>query len=1203
MKNKILIILILSLGRFIETIAQIPSAGKNAVMEKMPREAMTTVAGATHTTVQTAIQYFDGLARPTQTILYRASPDASKDIVASNTEYDGFGRAYKSLLPTPSDVLTGAYQTAPQSLAQSFYEGDTYPYKQSVFESSPLNRIVETFGAGQAWRVLGNEKSTQVAYGAAGNEILEFKINASGDVDVLGAYANSSLYVQTVTSERGFRTNEYKDRLGRVVAKSQELTEGVFAITGYVYDDLNRLRVVIQPEAYKTVSTLPNFTQSSAVFKEGMFHYLYDARGRVAEKHVPGGGTIRYVYDKNDRVVLENDDRDANIPLPEVNYYKFTKYDIFGRPIMQGLINDIGSFSRSQLQEDFDNFADVSTNFIYEERGTDLLGYTNRSFPSNYTPIELSVKLVNYYDDFTWNSDVNFNFDAANAFHSQGLTKGLMTGKLKRNLRTGTWQKSLLYYDYQGRVIQDWHLTNRNNLIRKDYQYRFNGELLKTRIVKKNGFTVLSTKIMTYEYDHEGRKIKYKYLLNGNERTLVKLDYDDIGRMKSKAYSPSTPTGSKQTGAWLDNATWLTGSYPTLSDQVTINAGHTVTIPSANVVSAGMLNDNGIFQNNGTLNLGNVKSSTTTLQLLEYQYHIRGGLKGINVDVAGNLTNNIFSYKLDYENGINGYFDGNISKQSWQSNIDGKERSFSFTYDGASRLKSGTYTSTQAEENYNLNNVNYDDNGNITALSRNGATNTNLTAFGNVDNLTYTFQSNSNKLINIQDATTTNADLGDFRNGANTDDDYEYWQDGSLKRDRNKKIASITYNHLKLPEIITFDNSRTITTEYDADGMKLKKIDSNGETTDYEDDDIYVNDNLYQTSNNEGRIVNGIFEYNIKDHLGNLRVSFRDSSGIAVPLQSLFYEPWGLSMKGMQILRNVTNFNKFQQNSQEIDLVTGYNDFGARLYNSTIGRWNMIDPKTDNYYGTSPFVFVLNSPTIAIDPDGKRVYFVGGAGNDTDGWNYIGRWGEAFKQAGIDFYRVNASHGKGGDILFTSSYRNDGYENVSKQPNMQSYTAGLMPVGENTGTKRLVREEKIDATVSLYKKQLIDNPLADGEQFNLAGYSYGSVLQAQAALQLATDGQIIDNLILIGSPISDKSDLWKQLKSNKNIKNIIRYDIQGDALSNPQGIYDYFINGGFMQGALQGDNAHHFDAARPNQASNNLINVIIQWLQQQGVKN
>ena len=38
---------------------------------------------------------------------------------------------------------------------------------------------------------------------------------------------------------------------------------------------------------------------------------------------------------------------------------------------------------------------------------------------------------------------------------------------------------------------------------------------------------------------------------------------------------------------------------------------------------------------------------------------------------------------------------------------------------------------------------------------------------------------------------------------------------------------------MKLPEVITFEDNKTITTEYDAEGTKLKKIVSGGETTDY----------------------------------------------------------------------------------------------------------------------------------------------------------------------------------------------------------------------------------------------------------------------------------------------------------------------------------------------------------------------------------
>lgn len=56
-------------------------------------------------------------------------------------------------------------------------------------------------------------------------------------------------------------------------------------------------------------------------------------------------------------------------------------------------------------------------------------------------------------------------------------------------------------------------------------------------------------------------------------------------------------------------------------------------------------------------------------------------------------------------------------------------------------------------------------------------------------------------------------------------------------------------------------------------------------------------------------------------------------------------------------------------------------------------------------------------------------------------------------------------------------------------------------------------------------------------------------------------------------------------------------------MSNPQDIYDYLIKGGLFQGGIQGDDAHHFDAAGPENQANQLMNTIVQWLQQHGVKN
>ncbi|MDW5418591.1 alpha/beta hydrolase [Iodobacter sp. CM08] len=61
------------------------------------------------------------------------------------------------------------------------------------------------------------------------------------------------------------------------------------------------------------------------------------------------------------------------------------------------------------------------------------------------------------------------------------------------------------------------------------------------------------------------------------------------------------------------------------------------------------------------------------------------------------------------------------------------------------------------------------------------------------------------------------------------------------------------------------------------------------------------------------------------------------------------------------------------------------------------------------------------------------------------------------------------------------------------------------------------------------------------EQFNLIGYSYGSLLAAQTANYYAKNGNIVNHLVLIGSPID--ADFLQALKANKNIKKVIVIDL------------------------------------------------------------
>jgi pimeloyl-ACP methyl ester carboxylesterase len=256
----------------------------------------------------------------------------------------------------------------------------------------------------------------------------------------------------------------------------------------------------------------------------------------------------------------------------------------------------------------------------------------------------------------------------------------------------------------------------------------------------------------------------------------------------------------------------------------------------------------------------------------------------------------------------------------------------------------------------------------------------------------------------------------------------------------------------------------------------------------------------------------------------------------------------------------------------------------------------------------APYVFVLNTPLNAVDPDGKRVFFVAGAGNDQIGWDYTAKWKRAFDQGGIHgFTRINASHGTNGDIAFTANHRESAYEDVIIAANMNNYVAGLSP-GLKT-ERRLVQDEQIDNAMNQIRESISSNPLVNGEQLNLAGYSYGSVLQAHVALRLANSGQKIDNLILVGSPISEKSSLYKQLTSNKNIGKVHRIDINKDLLSNPKDVWQ------FMQGGLQNRDPNnngegpHYDLARPgtgngdsNDTYKHIQRVVVEYLKQHGVE-
>lgn len=118
--------------------------------------------------------------------------------------------------------------------------------------------------------------------------------------------------------------------------------------------------------------------------------------------------------------------------------------------------------------------------------------------------------------------------------------------------------------------------------------------------------------------------------------------------------------------------------------------------------------------------------------------------------------------------------------------------------------------------------------------------------------------------------------------------------------------------------------------------------------------------------------LHGIYEYNITDHLGNLRITFKDSSGIAKITQAQDYDPWGLENWTSKYV-NTTKDNRFRMNGKELEKETGLMDLGMRMYNPTIGRLLSIDKAAPLYSSYSTYGYCLNNPIKFVDIEGNFV--------------------------------------------------------------------------------------------------------------------------------------------------------------------------------------------------------------------------------------
>lgn len=1004
-------------------------------------------------------RYFDGMGRPIQTVIKQGSLETNFYTLTSSAGafdlvnmhvYDNAGRERYKYLPTPANgalgnlsIRDGLFKLNPfdqqNGFLNVFYlsnQGETvfsgtqnWGYGKTNFENSPLNRPVEVFSPGISW--VGSEnvnnpeanKSVKFSYwfNTELDEVRMWDVT-EGTTGTFGAYTSSSvyspgqLYKNVIEDEHGKQVIEFKDKNGLIILKKIQLTalkdlgggkdhEG-WLCTYYLYDDLNRLRAVIQPEGVKNLDN-GNWTMTTHLLQEQLFRYEYDSDNRMIIKKVPSAGEVYMVYDESDRLVMT---QDANMRTGTIRWL-ITKYDDLNRPYETGLWNNNTAFTTH-----LENAAAGSEVYPITTSGYEQLTvnyYDSYDWADNYATEFKNYDITGLNSHWLVSSNTTHPYPQLVPVNKSVVLKGRVTGSRIKILNSSPakYITTVIFYDDKGLAIQTRVINETEGVDVLSTQYSWNGMPLIT--VQEQNIKTGSTADITI-------------------KTITKLTYDGLGRLVQT---------DKKIGSSLVNNGAIPIEYTTISK-----------------------NEYDAYGKIKKKTLGpDYEGPDTKVEELVYDYNIRGWLLGVNRDyVRGSNDNHHFGFDLGYDKTKNRLIDnktytkaqynGNIAGMVWKSKGSNETRKYDFDYDATNRLLKADfsqYTGSDFDQSAGVNydmkmgdgtqvgvNNAYDANGNIKQMQHWGMK---LTGSEQIDNLRYTYTAGTNRLKNVVDFNNdANTKLGDFRTASSHSQqadkllltpasslpafdaitDYTYDANGNMMSDENKAISSIAYNYLNLPQNMTVAGKGAINYMYDATGVKMKKttvednatVIYNGNsysnvtvstTTHYLGGSVfeskqYTNepmlnavlgynykfqfigheegrirlekegDNLYLCDASPNRFV---YDYMIKDHLGNVRMVLRSEEK-----RDICYLPATMEETNLQEQKSI-----YEIEDGKIELVNsipGANNngsFGAQFYRT---NGMVAGEKT----GLGLVLKVMSGDQVAIAVESYYNMPVGGSG-------------------------------------------------------------------------------------------------------------------------------------------------------------------------------------------------------------------------------
>ena len=875
------------------------------------------------------ITYYDGFGAPYQTVLNRAAPDG-RNLVAPILYDDMYRDNATVLLPFPVDMYTGERVLNAEQEQRRYYSQrtdgvrDNSAYSTNVFDKSGLDRIRYSYRPGDIYRQENKFAEYLYETNDTADKVLDFKYNyEDGSITVAG-YAKAGLYTKnTVIDEDGNTSARFADANGNTVLDRRYFSQSYFTDTYYVYDPcFNRLVWVIPPEGSARIISGFVLKWDDDTANQYCYRYLYDGRGNMIERKLPGCEKESFVYDKGDRLVFS---RDGNLQARKQWLYHV--YDNHGNLLRQNLLDyDI---SREQLQSRYETLVD---NLLPVLGGT-----TDMDIPYDSDGgATLSRKLAHYvfgnveysetatgFVETAWTAPVDMAYRGV-GFPGTPLQdpKGLKTYEklavLGDDAGEPRYVERTYFYDYKKRLMQVVERNPEGGISRTSYDYDLVGNVVRYKELRQP-YAGADEDMVTasYVYDNRRRLIREVRALNYENSVAVDYEYDDLGKLVGK----TTRNGGLNTTMAYNLQGWQTDMQVTDSGSPLFDTHLRYYDPQYGETTPSYA--------------GNISEWTWR----------QGGESDENTYA---FTYDSHSRLMDTDQYINGEFDNQFV-----------EDYMSYDYNGnikfLKRYEHGIL------KNYYV----YRYNGNqLTALD-------DLSASPPATSSWITPASSA--ALGDPDPTPDPAVPVIPRDTIYSGVGYVYDSAGNVLYDSHTGL-NLRYNQLNLIEKVMRGDTIVAKYSYLSDGTKLSATDSAGNGLYYSGSLIYTKHGAALTMEScaftGGRFVataTGVeARYFVTDHLGSVRAVVNDEGEV---LERNDYYPFGSRWDD-----GLLSDNRYRYNGKEAQafLNNPYLDYGARQYDSDGGIWLGKDPLSEKYYPISPYMFCLGNPIRHVDLTGME---------------------------------------------------------------------------------------------------------------------------------------------------------------------------------------------------------------------------------------